>query len=57
MGVEENESSRFQGRVSKWNSNGSIVTAPTKLLLVFFSETPHLSGILTDLTVVNFNFI
>lgn len=57
MGVEEKESSSFQGRVSIWNSNGSIVTAPTTLLLVFFSETPHLSGILTDLTVVNFDFI
>ena len=58
MGVEEKESSSFQGRVSIWNSNGSIVTAPTKLLLVFFfSETPHLSGILKDLTLVSFDFI
>ena len=43
MGVEEKESSSFQGRVSIWNSNGSIVTAPTKLLLVFFLRDP--SGI------------
>ena len=57
MGVEEKESSSFQGRVSIWNPNGSIVTAPTKLLLVFFSETPHLSGILKDLTLVSFDFI
>ena len=57
MGVEEKESISFQGRVSIWNSNGSIVTAPTKLLLVFFSETPHLSGILKDLTLVSFDFI
>ena len=59
MGIEEKESSSFQGRVSIRNSNGSIVTAPTKLLLVFFfiAETPHLSGILTDLTLVSFDCI
>lgn len=38
MGVEGKESSSFQGRVSIWNSNESIVTAPTKLLLVSFRD-------------------
>ena len=42
MGVEEKESSSFQGRVSIWNSNGSIVTAPTTLLPVFFLRDPSL---------------